>query len=123
MRIGGATVGIARGREAFKRGADGVADVEALAGAAEVALAKPLRVPTHLVLGVEALPFDQAGRQAQRHRRVIGPLAGFEAERPAADHVGQRLKGPARLELDGRADGVAHRQAEETTLKPIAWSG
>ena len=33
---------------------------------------------------------DEALGEAQRHRRVVGPLARLQAERPAADHVGHR---------------------------------
>ena len=38
---------------------------------------------------------------------------GREAERPAADHVRQRLEGAGTGELHGRADGVADGEAEQ----------
>ena len=50
----------------------------------------PSHVAVHLVLGVEPVAFHEAGRQAQRHGRVVGPLTRLEAERTAADHVGDR---------------------------------
>jgi len=47
-----------------------------------------------------------AFRQAQRQRGVIGPLAGFEPERPAAKHIANRFKRAARLEFDGGPDSI-----------------
>ena len=88
----------------------GVADVEAVAGATQFAARVPTPVALHLIVRVEATGFDQTAGQTQRHAGVVGPLAGFEVERSAADHVGDGWKRATRTEFDGRADGIAARQ-------------
>jgi len=60
-----------------------------------------------------ALCCDAAGGQAERHARIVGPLARLQSERPAAHHVGDGRKRPAPLELHRRPDRVADRQAEK----------
>ena len=80
--------------------------------------------PTVAVLpycdGVERAGLDQRLGEAERHRRVVGPCAGGQRERAAADHVLDRLEGAGRLELDRRADRVAHGQAHQRSPEAIA---
>ena len=57
--------------------ADRHADIEASAGAAVMAFAIPSNVSLQLIDGIEPLAFDQALREAQSHRGVVGPLPGL----------------------------------------------
>src|SRR4051812_7522184 len=118
--VGGAGIRAAGRQEPDERGANGAADVEARAGAAEMPLAPPADVALELVDRVEAAPLDQALREAERHRRVVRPLTRLQAERPAADHVRQRLERARRAKLDRRADGVAGREAEQRAAVAVA---
>src|SRR5690606_29785380 len=97
------------------------ADVEADAVAAEIAFLPPAHVAFHLVAGVETAALVQAIAEAERHRGVIRPLAGVQAEGSATHHVRQWTKAAARLELDGGADGVARSQAKQAAAGTILW--
>ena len=97
----------------------GAADVEAATGGGHVALAPPPDVALHLVTGVETLALDQARREAERHGGVVGPLAGLQVERTAADHVVDRLEGAGRLELESGAERVTGRQAEQAATEAV----
>ena len=97
-----------------------VADVEALPRAAEIPVAVPADEPGELVEGIVSPGLRQASRDAQRHRRVVGPLPGREVEHPAARHAGDGREGVASLELDGGAQRITHREPEETTQQPVA---
>ncbi len=72
----------------------------------------PRQVAAQLVLGVEGVTIEDRLGQAHGHRRVVGPLTGFEAERTSADHVGDRLERPRALELERRADRVAYGESD-----------
>jgi len=72
-----------------------------------------------LGMSVEATALDQTLGETQRHRRVVGPLAGLKMERSAAGHVVHRGEVPARHELYRRADSVASRKAEERAATPV----
>jgi hypothetical protein len=111
--VGRAGVLAAVVEERGQRGAGGVADVEAPAGAAQVAMLPPPAVGVELVGRVEPAADDQAVGQAQGHRGVVGPLAWFEVEGAAADQVVDRLEGVGRPELQGGADGVPGGEAEQ----------
>lgn len=69
----------------------------------------PAQVPLHLVARIEPVPLHQAGRQAQRHGRVVGPWPGLELKWPATYHAGEWREATARAEFYSRADRVAHR--------------
>jgi hypothetical protein len=116
--VGVAGEGLAGALEALEGRPRRVPDVEAVAGARQVALAVPADVAPELVDGVEAAGLDQALGEAERHRGVVGPCANWQPVRPAAHHVGERCEGAGLLELDRRADGVADRQADQRA--PIA---
>src|SRR5690349_423599 len=118
-RVGRTREWILRVGEVVERLARRVADVEAFAGRAQMAVVIPVEVAVHLVDGIESVAMEQAVREAQRHRGVVGPLAGLETERPAADHVGERLESSARLELDRRADGITAGEAEQAAAEAI----
>jgi hypothetical protein len=75
-----------------------------------------------LIGGVVATAIDERLREAERHRRVIGPLAGFQRKGPTADHVGERLKRPGRAKLDRRPDGIPRCQAEQGATGTITSS-
>ena len=79
----------------------------------------PVAVASHLIGSVEAGDMQEARAQAQRHGCVIRPLAGLKAERSTADHVGDRCKSAASLELHRRADGVTDGQTEKATAIAI----
>jgi hypothetical protein len=72
----------------------------------------PRDVARQLVVRIGRAALDQAFREAERHRRVVGPFAGFEVEGAAADHVGDRSKAARRGELERRPQGVAGRKSE-----------
>ena len=118
MRIGAAAPRLAAALEAQQSVTDRVADVEAGAGAAVMSVAKPADVALQLVDGIEAVPLEQALRQAQCHGGVVGPLPCRQVEWAAADDVGQRLEGAGVAELHRRPECVTGGQAEECT--PIA---
>src|SRR5690606_24967129 len=88
-------------------------DVEAVTGAAQVTVAVPADVALHLVRGIEATALDQALGEAQRHRRVVGPVSCRQAEWSAAAHAGERLKCAGRHELDRGAQCVADGEAKK----------
>ena len=73
----------------------------------------PQHVAAQLILEVEGASVDQRLGEAQCHRGVVGPLARLQAEGPAANHVGDRLEGAWRAELERRAHGVAAREPEQ----------
>ena len=99
--------------EAPERVADCIPDVEAAPIAAHIALIAPTQIPGHLIARVEAAGLDQGRSEAERHRGVVGPFAGLQAERPAADHVGERLERTAWLEFHGGPNGVTDCKAEQ----------
>jgi len=73
-----------------------------------------------LVDGVVVAMDDERLRQAQGHRRVVGPLPWQELERPPADHVGDGRKRAGLPELHRRAHGVAGGEPEKGAPGPIA---
>ncbi len=64
------------------------------------------------------------GRQAvgerQRHGRIVGPGAGRQTERAAADHVLQARLRIAGAEFERRAQRVANGQTEEGPERPVS---
>jgi len=68
------------------------------------------------VLQVKAAAFEQGGAEGQRHLRVVGDLAGLEAQPAAADDLAQfavlGLDFRGGEEFDGGAKGVADGKAE-----------
>lgn len=109
-----------RALEARERRAYGRADVEAAAVRAQVPVAPPADVALELVERVEASAPDQALGEAERHRGVVGPLAGCEVERAAADDVVDRGEGGGAAELERRAECVAGGEAEEGAVVAVA---
>jgi hypothetical protein len=91
-RISRARKRVLRAAIATERRADRVADVETPAIARGVSLVHPATVAIHLIARIEALAFDEADRKAERHRGVVGPLAGIQPERSTARHIGHRSK-------------------------------
>jgi len=91
------------------------ADIKEASGAAEVSLPVPEKVAPHLIVGVEPAALHETLGQAEGHRGVIRPLAGFQLEWATASHVRDGTEGIAGLELDGCSDGVAAGQADEGT--------
>jgi hypothetical protein len=79
-----------------------------------------LTYPRHLIVRIETAARDQALRETQRHRCVVGPLARLQAERPATDHVGQRRERAARLELHGGADRIARGKADQRAAVTVS---
>jgi hypothetical protein len=62
-------------------------NVEDCAIAAQVGVIRPSNVAFELVNGIELLLFDEAFRQAQSHRSVVGPFTGRQTKGAAANHV------------------------------------
>ena len=88
-----------------------------------MAIPVPADIAFHLVLRIEALPGDQALGQAQSQAGVISPLAWFQAERPAADHIRDGRKRAACLKFNGCAHGVSRGKAEEAASKSVTGVG
>src|ERR1035441_1245392 len=109
--VGRAGERIARALEGPEGLSSCVANIKTVALARHVPLAPPFDIPLHLIAGIEAPALGQAGRQTQRHRSVVRPLPWFQAERSAADHIGQPLEAAWRLEFERGADGIADGQA------------
>lgn len=76
-----------------------------------------LSIAKHLVFGIEPAKFHEADSETERHRGVIGPLAGPETERAASDHFGSRSEAASRSKLNGCSHGIAARQSEEAPSK------
>jgi hypothetical protein len=57
-----------------------------------MAVTVPPNIRLEMVDWVERLFGDQTLGHAKRHRRIVCPLAGFQVEWPASNHVGQRLE-------------------------------
>ena len=66
-----------------------------------------------MIGGVEAVAFDEALGEAQRHRGVISPLPRLEREGPATVHIVDRLERAGRGELKGRAERISGRKPDE----------
>ena len=94
-----------------------VADVEAGSSRGAVPVLAPAVVALHDVVGVVAVQCQQRIRQAQRHRRVVRPLAWFEVEDASADHVRDRLKGARGLKLVRGAQSVTDGEAHQGTAR------
>jgi hypothetical protein len=100
-------------------GAHSAAYIETCPVAAQVALIPPPQVALHLIAGVEAFARDQAVRKAQRHRCIVGPLAGLQDEWPSTDHIDDRFERTWRLELHRRSYGVSDREAQQTSAESV----
>ena len=99
--------------------AHGHPDVEAAPVRRQVVVIAPEEVPAQVVGEVEPAAVDDRLGEAQRHRRVVGPLAGGQAERTAAHHVGDRLERAGGAELDGRPDRIPAGQADQRPSRPV----
>lgn len=113
----GAAQGVASLLEGREGGADRRADVEAFPGAAEIAFAPPPAVALHLVPGIHTPAGDQALRQAEGHGGVVRPLARLQPEGAAADHVHEGPEGAGGTEFNGRSQGIADGEADETATE------
>ena len=105
--------------EPVERGAGGVADVEAMAGAAPKALAAPAGVSLDLIFGIESLTLNETVGETERQRRVVGPLARGEAERPAAGHVGDWLEHAGLSEFQSRTEGVSDGESDKRAAEAV----
>lgn len=99
-RIGAAAEGRAAIQIALQRLAHGRTDIEAGTGTAELTVLVPIAIAVHLIGRVEALPMQQAMRQAQGHRGVVGPLPGPQGKRAAAVRVVDRREAARRAEFE-----------------------
>ena len=84
-----------------------VPDVKTPPVAAQVSIIGPTDVPIHLVSWIEAALFNEAGRQAQGHGRVVRPFPGLEVEWASTDHVRDRFERAWLFELDCCAYRIA----------------
>ena len=73
----------------------------------------PSAVTIHLIFGVEAAPLDEALRETQSHGSVVGPFAGFEIERTAADNIRYWFKSASGFEFQGGTQRIADRQSQK----------
>jgi len=108
------------GLEAVDGLAHRVADVEAAARAAHVALSVPSSVSVHLVAGIEITADQETLAQAERHRSVVRPFPLAQPEGTTSGHIGNRGKRPWRGKLHRRAQRVASCQAEEAPVIALA---
>ncbi len=72
-----------------------------------------ITITTHLIMGIEPLAGEQAVTQTQRHRGVVGPVAFFQTEVTATDHIGQGLKTAAGAKFQRGAQRITDGQAEQ----------
>ena len=120
MRIG-ASDRSTRSEIARKSRTRGVANVETTPRDAVLAFTPP----THEAPG-EIIRFDgpsvgdQTIGEAERHRRIIGPFAWFQAKRTAANQIGHVIISVALLELDRRSERVTDREADESAECAVA---
>jgi hypothetical protein len=98
-------------------GVNGIADIEAVPGAAQIPFSEPFKISSHLILRIESPRFDQTLRQAERHGGIIRPLTGLEIKRSTADHIINGIKGAGRSELKRGAQRVADGQTQEPTAE------
>jgi len=119
VRIGGTTDGIPCFQKGGKGGPGGAADIETCPCAAQVSFLPPAHITFHLIFRIESPTFNQAFGKAEGHGGIIGPLAGLEVERAAADHVGDGREAPRRFELQSCSQGVADGEPEEAA--PISF--
>src|ERR1017187_9033457 len=82
-------------------------------------LAPPADIACELIHRIETTTLDQALGEAERHRRVIGPLAGLKAERPTSNDVGNRLERSRRAKLQSCAERVASGQSQQTATVAV----
>ena len=73
-------------------------------------------------MGIKPVALHQAGCQAQRHGRIVGPLPRLEMERTSADHIRQRRETSVGTELNGRANRIPDGKAKKTTTKTVLLS-
>jgi hypothetical protein len=85
-----------------------------------VPFSPPADVPAHLVGRIESAALDKAVGEAERHRRVVGPLPRLEPERTAPHHVVDRLELTRPRELERRAQRVADRKSSEAPNDSVA---
>jgi len=119
--VGQPRIGFAGEDEALEGLSGRRPDIKAASVRAQVAFPEPAAVPLQLVDGVEPPLLDEALGEAEGEGGVVGPRAGLEVERSAADHAGDGRERAGRPELKRRAEGVAHGQAEEAT--PVTVEG
>src|SRR5882672_595046 len=83
--IGRAAVRFASLRKTCQRGSHRHPYVKHFAVAAQMRFSKPASIAFQLIDRIKRALFNQALRQAQRHRSVVSPLAWSETERAAAN--------------------------------------
>src|SRR5262245_3167894 len=113
VRISWSAVRLLRPFEVLEAAAGRRTDVETAAFHTPMTFAIPANVSCRLVDRVEAGASDQALGQAQRHGRVVRPLARPEVEWPAPDNGCERLERPGQREFDRCAEGIPGRQSEQ----------
>jgi len=62
---------------------------------------------------------DQRLGQAERKRRIVGPLPRLQVEHPAAYHASDLRKGAPPLELGRRPDSITAGKANEDAARPV----
>jgi hypothetical protein len=87
-------------------------DVSPDARAFLLAFLPPFDVSTDLIVQVPACCGD-AVSQGQGHARVVGPLPGLQAMRPAVSVAGHWSEAAWRFELDSGSECIADRQANQ----------
>ena len=103
--------------EGEQRSAHLATNVETHVRRRTVPFLEPAHVSLHHVEGVVTTHRQQRIRQAQRHRRVVRPLAGLELEGAPSDHARGRREGAYHLELVRRAQRVTDRQAHQRAAR------
>src|SRR4051794_30202622 len=79
----------------------------------------PANVTGELVDRVEPVHLEQALGEAERHRRIVGPLARLEVEGTAAEHVFDWRERAGRLEFEGGSERVTRGKAEHRAEVPV----
>ena len=104
---------LTRPLETVQGRANRVADIEAVARAAQVPQPILADVTLQLIHRVEAAALDETLGEAEGHRRVVRPRASREIERAAAHDVGDGRKRAGAPELESRPERIAGGEAEE----------
>ena len=103
--------------EVEQRGTHLATDIETHVRRRTVPVLEPAHVSVHHVERVVTTHRQQGIRQAQRHRRVVRPLAGLELEGASSNHARGRREGAYHLELVRRSQRVTDRQAYQRAAR------
>ena len=104
--------------ESRQCGLSGHSDVKALTRGAQVTVLPPVQVTAHLVAWIKPAALEEALRQAECHRRVVGPFTALQLKGASALHIGQWGERASWFEFQGRSHGITAGETQKCS--PIA---